>query len=146
MPANIRIVLLRSTDHAVSFSYVSELLAPTDSLRVGGSKPQINAPDLFVAGGREYLIASPAGPVTLQQGSFDGYTGCIVFDMPDTDHVARDCLGKPRVVRSILGPTGQFIGACTFAEGATGAGYLVPEGVFSGARPFRVLRPGIAGP
>ncbi len=142
----IRIVLLRSTDRGASFSYVSELLAAADSLGIGGSRPQINAPDLFVAGGHEYLIASPAGPVTLPQGSFDGYTGCTVFDMADSDRVARDCLGKPRVVRSILGPAGQFIGACTFAEGATGAGYVVPEIIFSASPPFRLFRPGIAGP
>ncbi len=99
------------------------------------------------AGGREYLIATPAGPVTIPNGpTFDGYTGCIVVAMQDPDRVARGCDGALAIVRTIRAPAGQFIGACTFAEGATAAGYIVPEAVFTDARRFRLFGPGIAGP
>lgn len=142
---NIRIVLLRSPDHGATFTYVSELVSAQDALAFG-NRAQLDAANLFIAGGREYLVASPTTKVTTPRSSFDGYGGCLVFAMDDPDHVARDCAGTPRVVRSIVAPPGQFIGACTFLEGATGAGYLVPEAVFTDARVFRIYRPGIAGP
>jgi len=143
---SIRVVLLRSTDHARTFTYVSELVGWADALALGSTTAQLNAADLFVAGGREYLVVSPTAKVTLpNSATFDGYGGCLVVPM-NGDAVARDCAGNVMVARSILGPPGQFIGACTFREAATGAGYLVPEAVFSDTRRFRIFRPGIAGP
>ena len=96
-------------DHAASWHAVATLLTPADSdcLVPGGS---INAPDLFVAGGKEYVSATSSSP--------DGtYRGCAIYpiDDPVTGAVRRDASGHAVPVRTMAAP--QFSGACTFAEG-----------------------------
>ena len=124
----IRIILVRSVDHAASWHAVGTLLTPADSgcLVPGGS---INAPDLFVAGGKEYVSATSALP--------DGtYRGCAIYpiDNPVTGTVHRDASGLAVPVRTIITP--QFSGACTFAEGS---GYLLDIGFLDQPRPFRIF-------
>ena len=133
----IRIELLRSADHAASFTSVATLLRPDDAacLTPGAS---INAPDLFASGGTEYLSATPS------DGS--GYHGCLVFTIDDVaaGHVARDAMGRALVHRAIAPSSGQFSGACTYADG--GGGYLTDLGFFGQAQPFRIAAPGLAAP
>jgi hypothetical protein len=133
-----RIELLRSTDHGASWQYVGPMLRPSDASCVPGATG-VNAADLFVAAGREYLSATP--------GATNGaYEGCLVFSVPDptSGAVARDGAGTAIVARTIVPAPAQFAGACTFAEGVT-AGYALDVGFFTpGAqRPFRILRPGV---
>ncbi len=124
----IRVILVRSVDHAASWHAVATLLTPADSgcLAPGGS---INAPDLFVAGGREYVSAT----ASLADGT---YRGCAIFpiDDPLTGTVHRDASGQAVPVRTLVAP--QFSGACTFAEGS---GYLLDVGFLGQPRPFRMF-------
>ena len=133
----IRVELLRSTDHAATFTHVSTLLRPEDAacLTQGAS---INAPDLFVSGTTEYVVATPAGTT--------GYTGCLTFPFDDiaAGHVQRDAMGRAIVTRAIAPTSGQFSGACTFADGA--GGYLTDLGFLGAAKPFHVAQPAIAAP
>ncbi len=70
----IRIELLQSVDAGKTFDYVSRLTTADDAACLGYSIPQLNAADLFVAGGKSYIALSPAGPTS---GGFDGYRGCL---------------------------------------------------------------------
>lgn len=137
----IRIVLLRSVDHGATFQYVSDLLTAEDAACLGGTQPQINAASLFLAGGQEYLFATPAGDL--------GYRGCHLFRVedPDAGTLLRDTAGQPIALRRIDVDTKGFVGACAFAEGAKTAGVLVPWATLeAGKRTFRILAPGIAVP
>jgi len=131
----IRVILVRSLDHAASWQAVATLLTPADSgcLAPGGS---INAPDLFVAGGKEYVSAT--------SGLADGtYRGCAIYpiDNPVTGAVRRDAAGHAVPVRTMAAP--QFSGACTFAEGS---GYLLDVGLLGQPRPFRMFYGPLFGP
>ncbi len=146
----IRVELLRSTDHGATFSYVTRLLDARDATCLGGAAPQLNAADLFVAGGKQFLIVTTAGPTA---GLPTGYNGCSVLaiDDPSSGKVRRDDAGAPVVLRRIVSPggspNGRFIGACAYAEGASGAGYIVPELFVDGPpRVFRFFRSGIVAP
>lgn len=141
-PPRIRIVLLRSTDHAATWSYVTDLLAPDDAACVDSDPTSgLNAADLFVAGGIEYLAATP--------GHSDGlYRGCLVVPVDDAEAgaIRRDPAGRPRWDRALVASTGQFAGACTYAEGATAMGYAMPIGFLGMARPFRIFTTSLAAP
>lgn len=131
----IRVILVRSVDHAASWQAVATLLTPADSgcLAPGGS---INAPDLFVAGGKEYVSAT--------SGLADGtYRGCAIYpiDNPVTGAVRRDQAGHAVPVRTMA--AAQFSGACTFAEGS---GYLLDVGFLGQPRPFRMFYGPLFGP
>lgn len=137
--ATIRVVLLRSTDHAASFGFVATTLRPEDATCVGGSVSQLNAPSPFLVGGLLYLSATPA--------TEEGYRGCTVFPVdPISGLVPRDAAGSPVFVRRLGVSPDRFHGACAYAEGATALGYLVPAAFLGEARPFRVFASGIAGP
>ena len=135
--AKIRVELLRSTDHAASFAHVATLLRPEDAtcFAPGAS---INAADLFATNGTEYVAATPSDAT--------GYHGCLVFALADpaTGALHRDGSGRAIVTREITTTTGQFSGACTFADGA--GGYAMDVGFFADARKFRIARAGIATP
>lgn len=131
----IRVELLRSVDHAASFTSIGTLLSPADAdcLSPGAS---INAPDLFFSGGTEYLVATPSAA--------SGYTGCLTFRMTDASHVARDAQGRAIVVRAIAPSNGAFSGACTFADGA--GGYALDVLHPSVTPPFQISHPAITTP
>jgi hypothetical protein len=144
---NIRVVLLRSTDHARSFSYVSELVAAEDSACLDGTVPQILGSDLFIAGGNEYLIVSPVGSIS--NSSAGGYKGCVTIPLADASAgtVARDANGAPSVVSWAKATDGRFTGPCTYAEGATAIGQLVPMQFSDQSTPwFRILPTNIPEP
>ncbi len=133
----IRIELLRSTDHAASFTHLATLLRPDDAacLTPGAS---LNAPDLFATGGTEYVSATPSDST--------GYHGCLVFAVADpaTGALHRDPSGRAIATRAIATSNGQFSGACTYADGA--GGYAMDVGFLAAARPFRIARTAIAAP
>lgn len=138
----IRIVLLRSTDHAATWSYVGELLSGNDAACLDADPSSgMNAANLFLVGTTEYLAATP--------GHSDGiYRGCMVVpvDDPEAGTVRRDDGGRPRWDRALVASTGQFAGACTYAEGATAMGYAMPIGFLGTGRPFRIFTTGVAAP
>jgi hypothetical protein len=134
--AQLRVELLRSTDHARTFGYVALLLGPTDAAALG-SPTGLNAPDLFAAGGRTYLSVSPGGPTAL---GFDGYRGCAVLALaPGGAGVARTDAGTPVVCRTLDGPGAPFAGACSYAAGATALGYLLPQLSPGDGGPFHIF-------
>ncbi|MCA9679881.1 MAG: hypothetical protein KC464_32925, partial [Myxococcales bacterium] len=116
----IRIVLLRSDDHAASWRFVSDLLDADDAACLDADATRtVNAADLFYAGGVEYLAATPS-----HGGA--GYEGCLVIpvDDPDAGAVRRDALGRVVPVRALVASPTRFAGACAYAEGATALGYV----------------------
>lgn len=140
----IRIELLRSLDHGASWSHAGTLLDAADAPCVGGEDLQLNAAHLFESGGKRYLIASPAGPVSLPGGvTGAGYRGCLVF--PRTgDAIERDGQGAPLVVARVDAGEGVFAGACSHHP----AGGYVLSAVAFAAPPdlFRMFGPIGPGP
>jgi hypothetical protein len=144
-PPTIRIELLRSFDHGKTFLYASRLLESSDAFCVGGTLPQINAAELFMAQGKTWLIATPAGPAPVVG---TGYRGCFVFPVAAGGKgVPRDSAGAPLVQRVIDTTDQRFTGACSVAEGAGALGYAVSAASF-GTPPkiFRVYATGQAAP
>jgi hypothetical protein len=136
----IRVVLLRSTDHAATFSFVSTLVSAGDFACLDGLAPQILGPDLFTVAGSEYVVVSPVGPVSNTDAG--GYRGCLTIPIVDAGAgtIARGSGGAPSVVSWIESSDGRFTGPCTYAEGATAVGQIVPMQFSEQAQPwFRIL-------
>jgi len=135
---SIRLELLRSTDHARSFTRVRTLLSGADVPCLGENTTRVNAGELFVAGGQQYLIATPD-----VEGA--GYRGCAVMpiDDPVSGAVRRSALGGPVVLRTFV--ASRFIGACSYAEGPL-HGYLIPIAFLGDPRTFRMYRSGRSAP
>jgi len=144
-PNAIRVELLRSFDHAKTFLYASRLLEAQDAFCVGGTLPQINAAELFLAQGKTWLIATPAGPIP-QGGA--GYRGCYVFPVAAGGKgILRDANGAPVVERVIDAPDGRFAGACSVAAGASSMGYAISAlSVETPPKVFRTFQSGVAAP
>jgi hypothetical protein len=139
-PTPQKVVLLRSTDHARTFSLVATLLEPSDASELPGAS-FFTAPAL--------LAAADAAPVLVVTPSFGGvYGGCAVipFADPATGTLRRKENGKPAVIR--LDPTaaGTMGGACAVARALPAVGLLRTEA--SRLAPadwppvFRILRGG----
>jgi len=148
IPIDIRLV--RSTDHAATFSPVSTLLSTDDAAAIGATGPQgprINAADLFRVGSTTFVFATPNGPVTTTGPSTDGYRGCYAFRLDDlaNGHVAR-CGSSPAIVDEIVGTSVLFHGACTYRAGASAAGVLVLTADVSTSAPFKISATGLAVP
>ncbi len=147
-PSRIKIVLLRSTDSAASFRFVSTLVDFTDAPCLDGTLPHVQGPDLFTALGKTYVSVTPVGPVTNGLGTYpSGYRGCMTIPIDDlaTGRIARTPAGAPKVERWMHAPDGRFSGPCTYAEGATALGYLVPE-LNDSASPFGIARTTLTAP
>jgi hypothetical protein len=136
----IRVEMLRSTDHAASFSYVGLLVAADDFACIPGSVPQVLGADLFSVGSGEYVVVSPSGPVTNASGG--GYVGCVTIPLADAGAglIARAPNGAPAAVSYVQASDGRFTGPCTYAEGATAIGQVVPMQFSTTDLPlFRIL-------
>ncbi|MGH7296464.1 MAG: hypothetical protein ACRELB_16120 [Polyangiaceae bacterium] len=109
MASNRVVLLLRSVDHGATFSYVSSLLTATDASCLASPVSMVDGPDLFVAGGTEYLVVTPIGPVTL---SGNGYSGCVTIPIADAaaGRVERIAGGAPKVVRWLASDDHRFTG------------------------------------
>ena len=138
----IKIVLLRSTDHGNQFSFVNDLLATDDSLRLGFPDPRMQAPYLFSEGERIFLSATP-------ESAANFYLECLIVEVADLNagEVARDADGLPVVLRHLRTNPASFTGACAYAEGATAAGYVVPVAqVQDGEVFFQMFSTGVQAP
>ena len=143
----IRVVLLRSTDHAQTFSFVSTLVSDQDYACLGGTVPQILGADLFFVGAQEYLSVTPVGPI--DHPADVAYRGCVTIPLADGDAgtIARASNGAPAASRFVQSSDDRFTGPCTYAEGATSAGEMVPMQFHDGSPPyFRIMRTSIAAP
>jgi hypothetical protein len=135
----IRIVMLRSVDHAASWEFVANLVDGDDAACRGAGPWNVNAAELFVADGAAYLSATP--------GAFDGgYDGCVIipFDDLEAGTLVRTA-GRADVARTLASPP-RFSGACAYAEGATAMGYTMPILRLDTGRPFRIYATGIVAP
>jgi hypothetical protein len=138
----IRVVLLRSDDHAASWEFVSNLVYGEDVLCLENDPlAQANAAELFVSGGEQYVMVA-----TAHAGQV--YSGCMVFpvDDPDAGEIRRDAQGRSVPVRSLVPQPARFAGACAYAEGATAMGYAMSVGFLDTARPFRIVASEIDAP
>lgn len=133
----IRIELLRSTDHAATWTAAGTLLRPADAacLRPGAS---VNAADLIAADGALHVAATPSDAA--------GYHGCLVFPIADlaAAQVVRGADGVATPSRLIATAPARFAGACAYAAGA--GGYAMPIGFLGENRPFRIFRTGLTAP
>jgi hypothetical protein len=133
----IRIELLRSEDHARSWSAAGTLLRPEDAtcLTPGAS---INAAELFADGDGVHVAATPSDAT--------GYHGCVVVPVADLGaaEVARRDDGRPALTRTIAAEPAVFAGACSFAAG--GGGYVMNVGLLDQARRFRIVHTGLSEP
>jgi hypothetical protein len=123
-----RVILLRSTDHAATFSYVGLLLSPADGTSIGSTTPGAEPTDMFDDNGTTYLVVSTLGTTPMIANAGNGYTSCTTVAIADlaTAAVARGADGTPTIVRELVAPSGGFAGACSFKpEFATG--YLIDE-------------------
>jgi hypothetical protein len=143
----IRVVLLRSMDHAATFTFVSTLVSADDFACIDGAVPQILGSDLFMVGGTEYVTVSPTGPVSSSDAG--GYRACVTIPVADatTGTIARASNGAPSVVSWVKAADGRFTGPCTYAEGATAIGQIVPMQFSDEAQPwFRIMRTSVPEP
>ena len=137
----IEIELLRSTDHARSFAFVSTLLSAADAAALGSDAPQINAADLFDWNGSTWLFATPSGPVSFSTGAADGYRGCLLLQLGDLDAgtLLRDESGAPGVLARFTGGAAQFIGACAFDADLPGLGVAGDRLDTASSAPFTIF-------
>ncbi len=146
----IEIALVRSADHGATWSRVAMLLDQSDAVALGASGssgPQMNAADLFEAGGAYYLFATPNGAVTTFGSDSSGYRGCSAFRFADiVAGTLERCGGVPLAVDGFQGAPGQFNGACTYAAGATVAGVLGLTADKLRSPVFQIFASGAAGP
>lgn len=137
----IRVELFRSTDHAATFSPVGTLMGDAAARCLGNSQPRVNAPNLMVVGGQVYLSVTRDMPPPLL------YQGCDIVPVADLQAASLVLNGAaPALVRRLVVANNGFSGACTYAEGASAAGYLMDVGFFSTPRPFRIMASGVAAP
>lgn len=109
--AYIRVVLLKSVDHAVSWEYVGVLVDGGEASSLGYTVPQLSAPDLFFVGDTAHLIITPT---TALWDGFQGYNGCLVLQLNATlDGVVRGGDGIPIVFTNLTTDGQSFNGACT---------------------------------
>jgi len=143
----VRVVLVQSTDHAKTFSYVGALLTAADGPSIGSNSTGVQPTDLFQFGGATYLVVSTLGTTPTIANSPAGYTSCTTIAIDDlaSAKVARDGANNPRVMRKLVAPGGTFAGACAFKPEFS-AGYLVPQVVASASPANQVLESGIRCP
>jgi hypothetical protein len=140
LQASSRVVLLRSTDHAVTFSYVGLLLGVADGTTLGSTSPGLMPSDLFQVGGATYLIVSTLGSTPVVADAPSGYTSCATVRIDDLASAAvqRDAQGNAVALRKIVAPGGTFAGACAFKP-QFASGYLVDEVVADAGAPNEVF-------
>lgn len=132
-----KIVMLRSTDHLSTLTYVGTALAAADAATLGAT--HYSAPALLAGGDNApHLIVTPVtDPV--------GYSGCVVIPLSseDTGTVFR-VAGAPAAIQGITTRNGRFGGACT-AIRQDAAGILLSE-LIPGATvlesQFRIIQTG----
>jgi len=145
--ASARVVLLRSVDHAASFTYVGVLLSVADGTSIGSTTPGVMPTDFFQDEGATYLIVSTLGDTPVIANAPAGYTSCTTVLVDDVASAAvhRNEQGAPVVARRLVAPGGAFAGACAFKP-QFAAGYLVDEVVADAGTPNEVFPTGIGCP
>lgn len=138
-PDNNAIVVLKcespcAVADPAGWEFVGTVLDNADAAALGGDK--LSAPDVFAVGADVYLAVSPVSDDPVP----DAYNGCRFFRFASLD----GAMVAPTPVATVDGTAGTFNGACTYDEGASGAGVIIGEvyDIF-GAREFRLYRTGV---
>lgn len=140
-----KIVMLRSSDHASTFKYVSTPLTATDAASFNAL--YFSAPTLIPAEtSAPVLIATPVinRSVSIGGSPFSGdfYSGCVAFPFADeaTGKLFRNGT-TPLSIWKIGYQANHLNGACAWDRGAGVSGILINDGdAVSGTSQFRVLK------
>jgi hypothetical protein len=134
-PLPQKIVMLRSTDHADSFSYVATLLQPGDAGAPGAVYFSASAL-LPAADNAPVLIATPV----IADNGAGVYAGCVVIPFADEETGALFRSNDLPVVLARLPPPGNFAaGGCAWARGLGGIGLLMYGDDPAALPPFAML-------
>jgi hypothetical protein len=147
LQSSARVVLLRSVDHASTFTYVGLLLDVADGTTLGSTLPGLMPTDFFQVGGVTYLIVSTFGSTPVVPDAPTGYTSCTTVRVDDlgSASVKRDGQGNAVAFRKLVAPGGAFAGACAFKP-QFATGYLVDEVTADAGTPNQVFASGIGCP
>ncbi|MFT3931444.1 MAG: fibronectin type III domain-containing protein [Spongiibacteraceae bacterium] len=140
-----KIVMLRSSDHASTFEYVSTPLTATDAASVNAL--YFSAPALIpTETSAPVLIATPVinRSVSIGGNPFSGdfYSGCIAFPFADEKSGKLFRSGSaPLSIWKIGYQANHLNGACAWDRGASSSGILINDGdAISGTSLFRILK------
>ncbi len=137
-----KIVLLRTTDHAATFTYVSTPLTVADAVASGAL--YFSAPALLpTASSAPILIATPVKNRTLGGSTIaqDTHSGCIVFPFADeeTGALFRNNSSTPLSILQIPYLTNHANGACAWDRGVGASGILMNDYDPSAIVPYSIL-------
>jgi hypothetical protein len=141
-----RIELLRSIDHGMTWTHVSKLLDGALSSSECGAAGGFSGADLFFQGGVEYLTAVTGEP---EPGEPNAYNACLVYRMANVDAgtlLTMGDSGAPVVLQRLTAADPRFFGPCTYAEGASAAGYLATEHYLGTGQVLRSYTTGVQPP
>ncbi|HUY10782.1 MAG TPA: fibronectin type III domain-containing protein, partial [Candidatus Dormibacteraeota bacterium] len=127
------IVMLRSIDHAQTFSFVSTLLTAADASIAAGATV-FSAPALLpMASGAPALLVTPVVG--------NNYAGCLVlpFASEQDGTLMRDSNDLPISILSLPSFSGDFGGACAWDQGESATGILIDDLDPSLASRFRIV-------
>lgn len=130
-----KIVLLRTTDHAQSFQFVSTPLQPEDANSFG-SALYFSAPSLVPAGGNaQALLVTPVISRGINGAvATANYSGCVVIPFADVSAgtLVRDASDEPLPIASLPSPLTPVLanrqyGACTWDRGISATGIVMND-------------------
>jgi hypothetical protein len=130
-----KIVMLRSTDHANSFQFVSTLLQPGDASTFANAK-YFSAPSIISSGGNaQVLMVTPVVNRSITNvGTGDFYSGCVIIPFADTSAgtLIRDGNNIPLSITALPTPltpvlANHLYGACAWDRGVTATGILMND-------------------
>ncbi len=137
-----RIILMKcaagcSPQQSDSWKVIGTVLSAKDAKAYGAGG--VSAADLFEQNGKAYLIVSPVGNRPVR----GAYQGCYVFRFSSlANGTLEQSNGQHTVIKKIMGQPGTFNGACTYAPGATTAGFLYSEIKFADRPIFQIFKSG----
>lgn len=123
-----KIVQLRSTDHANSFSYVGTLLEAADATTFGGN--YFSAPALITTEtNAQLLLATPVATRTINGSVLPNmYSGCVAFPVAsEQDATLFRSAGTPLAMLQIPAITNRLNGACAFERNTSALGVLMND-------------------
>lgn len=139
-----KIVMLRSTDHANTFTYVGTPLEAVDAASFNAayfSAPALiptesNAPILIATPVINRAVSINGSPVTA-----DFYSGCIAFPFADEETGKLFRSGStPLSILKIGYQPNHLNGACTWERGANASGILMNDGNAISVPSFNILK------
>lgn len=123
-----KIVQLRSTDHANSFTYIGTLLEAGDATTFGGN--YFSAPSLITTEtNAQLLLATPVTTRTINDVEQSNvYSGCVAFPLASEQNATLFRIATtPLAILQIPASTNRPSGACAFERNTSALGFLMNE-------------------